>query len=119
MRAVSPQAGPAVDISADFTCSGVQPGCCCSSSAAAPATCGVAMLVPSKTANVEPVELAAASRRGSAPPGAETSGFSWWSKSVGPADEKLVIDAAAAGLDLLGSLAALTRIVVRPPCAAR
>ena len=36
----------AVVISADFTCAGVQFGWRSSSSAAAPATCGVAMLVP-------------------------------------------------------------------------
>src|SRR5712692_9657574 len=51
---VSEKAGPAVDISADLTCFGVQLGCRCRSSAAEPAMCGVAMLVPSNTANGEP-----------------------------------------------------------------
>ena len=36
----------AVVISADLTCAGVQLGCSCRSSAAEPATCGAAMLVP-------------------------------------------------------------------------
>ena len=90
VRAVSPQAGPAVDISADLTCHGVQPGCCCSSSAAAPATCGVAIDVPAKTENVEPV-VAGGVEESTSSPGAETSGFSMCPKSVGPADEKLVI----------------------------
>ena len=38
--------GAPVVISADLTCAGVQPGCRCSSTAAAPATCGADMLVP-------------------------------------------------------------------------
>ena len=46
VRAVSPHAGPAVPISADLTFHADQPGCSCSSSAAAPATCGVAIDVP-------------------------------------------------------------------------
>ena len=80
-----------------LTCRGVQPGCRWSSSAAAPATCGAAMLVPSKTANGAPANSGSVEER-ICPPGADTSGLSWWPNGVGPADEKLVIDAAAAGL---------------------
>ena len=54
VRSVLPQAGPAVDISADLICCADHVGCRWTSSAAAPATCGVAMLVPSNTANGEP-----------------------------------------------------------------
>jgi hypothetical protein len=54
VRAVFPQAGPAVEISADLTSAGDHVGWCCTNSAAAPVTCGVAMLVPSKTANGPP-----------------------------------------------------------------
>ena len=54
VRSVLPHAGPAVDISADLTCCVDHVGCRWTSSAAAPATCGAAMLVPSKTANGEP-----------------------------------------------------------------
>ncbi len=78
VRAVSPHAGPAEDISADLTCRGFQPGCCWSSSAAAPATCGVAMLVPSKTANGSPIDFVTVEER-IWPPGAARSGFSRWS----------------------------------------
>ena len=90
---VSEKAGPAVDISADLTCFVVQLGCRCRSSAAEPAMCGVAMLVPSKTANGEPANSGSVEDRTCAP-GAEMSGFSRWPKSVGPAEEKLVITPA-------------------------
>ncbi len=89
VRAVSPQAGPAVDISADFTCRGVHPGCSCRSSAAEPDTCGVAMLVPSKTANGEPANSGSVDES-TWPPGAARSGLRSCAKAVGPADEKLV-----------------------------
>src|SRR5207244_650165 len=90
VRAVSPHAGPAVDIRADLTCGVVHVGWCCTSSAAAPATCGVAIDVPAKTENVEPVVNGGVDDRTSRP-GAEMSGFKNQPKSVGPADEKLVI----------------------------
>ena len=86
---VSAHAGPAVETSADFTCCADHPGCRWTSSAAAPATCGVAMLVPSKTANCEPANSGSVEER-ICPPGAATSGLSRCPKSVGPADEKLV-----------------------------
>src|SRR5580765_2206923 len=54
VRSVLPQAGPAVDINADLTCRAHHVGGRWTSSAAAPATCGVAMLLPSNTANGEP-----------------------------------------------------------------
>ena len=52
--------------------------------------CGVAMLVPSKTRNGEPANSGSVEESTCAP-GAEMSGFSRWAKSVGPADEKLVM----------------------------
>src|SRR5262249_40560032 len=55
VRAVPPQAARAVAISADLICHGAQFGCRSTSTAAAPAMCGVAIEVPAKTANVEPV----------------------------------------------------------------
>ena len=118
MRAVSPQAGCAEVISADLTCSGDQPGCCCSSSAAAPETCGAAMLVPSKTANGAPANSGSVEER-ICPPGAATSGFSWWSKLVGPPEEKLVMIPLRPVWISFGSLTALERKVVRPPWPAR
>ena len=114
MRAVSPHAGCAEVISADFTCSGDQPGCCCSSSAAAPETCGAAMLVPSKTANGAPANSGSVEER-ICPPGAATSGFSLWSKLVGPPEEKLVMIPLRPVWISFGSLTALERKVVRPP----
>jgi hypothetical protein len=90
VRLVSENAGAAVDISADLTCFGVQPGCRCRSNATEPAMCGVAMLVPSKTANGEPANSDSVEERICAP-GADTSGLSLCSNGVGPAEEKLVI----------------------------
>src|SRR5204862_7814016 len=87
--AVLPHAAPAVDISADLISAGVQSGWRAISSAAAPATCGVAMLVPSKTANGSPTDSGSVAER-ICPPGAARSGFSSCPTSVGPADEKLV-----------------------------
>ena len=118
VREVSPQAGCAEVISADFTCCGVQAGCCCSSSAAAPATCGAAMLVPSKTANGAPANSGSVDER-IWPPGAATSGFSRWSKFVGPAEEKLVMTPLRPVWISCGSLVEVARKLVRPPCAAR
>ena len=115
MRAVLPQAGPAVDISADLTSHGDQPGCCWSSSAAAPATCGVAIEVPAKTENVSPV-VAGGVEESTSRPGAEMSGFSMCPKSVGPADEKLVITPAR--LVWISWMPLVTRIVAWPPFAA-
>ena len=112
MRAVSSQAGPAVETSADLTWTGVQPGWSCSSSAAAPATCGVAIDVPSKTAKREESVPGSVEER-IWPPGAARSGFRSWPKAVGPPDEKLVITP----LRPVSSSSGLrpTRTVVRPP----
>ena len=88
VRAVSAHAGAAVETSADLTCCGDQFGWRWSRSAAAPATCGAAMLVPSKTANGPPALGSVAERI--CPPGAPTSGFSRWPNAVRPAEEKLV-----------------------------
>ena len=114
VRAVSPHAGPAVDISADFTCHEVQAGCCCRSSAAAPATCGVAIDVPAKTENVDPV-VSGGVDESTSRPGAERSGFRRCPKSVGPADEKLV----TTPLRFVGSsrTSVDTRIFTWPPLA--
>src|SRR6478735_12333470 len=86
-RLVSENAWPAVDISADLTCFGVQPGCRCRSNAAAPAMCGVAMLVPSKTANDEPPVNSGSVDERTCAPGAEMSGLSMCANGVGPAEE--------------------------------
>ena len=91
VRALFPQAAPAVDISADFICRTDQSGCRWVRSATAPVTCGADMLVPSKLAKGEPpVNWRRVADRIS-PPGAATSGFSWWPKALGPPAEKLVI----------------------------
>ena len=88
VRAVSDHAVPAVETSADLTARGCQPGCRSSSSAAAPATCGAAMLVPSNTANGPPKAGIVDERI--APPGAPRSGLRTCPKAVGPPEEKLV-----------------------------
>ena len=111
-----PHAGPAVDISTDLISAGVQSGWRAISSAAAPATCGVAMLVPSKTANGSPTDSGRVAER-IWPPGAARSGFSSWPKSVGPADEKLVIMPLRPVLSSLNER--LKRTVERPPLASR
>ncbi len=43
---VSPAVGVAAAVRVAFSCSPLSSGCCCASSAAAPATCGVAIDVP-------------------------------------------------------------------------
>ena len=68
--------------SADFTWATVQPGWRCTSSAAAPATCGEAMLVPEEA--VQPL----GTEERTSTPGAETSGFSRSEIAVGPTEEK-------------------------------
>src|SRR5205823_10940904 len=106
----------AVETSADFTCCADQPGCRCTSRAAAPTTCGVAMLVPSKTANGEPANSGSVDER-ICPPGAATSGLSRCPKSVGPADEKLVTIPLRPVLSSLNELA--KRMGARPPLESR
>ena len=69
--------------SADFTCSGVHSGCSSSSSAAAPATCGVAMLVPERRSKAP----SGAAERTSTP-GAARSGLRASPSGVGPPAEK-------------------------------
>ena len=74
------------------------------------------MLVPSRTENVELVAPGGVDERIWLP-GAATSGFSSWPKSVGPADEKLVtIPLRPFTISLM---LRPTRIVVRPPTEAR
>src|SRR5919109_3356073 len=83
VRAVSPQAGCAVEASADLISCGVQSGWSWMSSAADPATCGVAIDVPSKTAKRDGSVFASVDER-TDPPGAETSGLSKWPNGVRP-----------------------------------
>ena len=62
--------GAPVRTSADLTCAGVHVGCRCSSTAAAPATCGDDMLVPLSSTKPPPGAAEATSS-----PGAVTSGL--------------------------------------------
>src|SRR5215208_3964673 len=71
-------------MSADLTCATVQVGCACLSSAAAPATCGEAMLVPLNSA-----KPFCGTEERTLTPGAVTSGLSSSEYGVGPIDEKL------------------------------
>ena len=89
VRAVFPHAGPAVVMSADLICCGVQVGWSSTSSATDPVTCGADMLVPSKTANWDGSRAFVTEERMS-PPGADMSGLSWCPNAVGPAEEKNV-----------------------------
>ena len=83
--------GSPVDSSADLICSTVQVGCRCLSTAAAPATCGVAMLVPLQLCSDH--WLRGSDERRSTP-GAVTSGFSSSEIGVGPPEEKSAISSA-------------------------
>ena len=85
VRAASMYAGSPVCISADLTCATVHVGCRCLRSAAAPATCGEAMLVP---LNAAQVPSRAGTDETTLTPGAVTSGLSWSEYGVGPIDEK-------------------------------
>ena len=73
--------------------------CSCRSSAAAPATCGVAIDVPSKTAKRDASVFGSVDER-IWPPGAETSGLRSWPNAVGPGRREARDHAAAAGLEL-------------------
>ena len=46
LKALPATTGAAVDVSAALTRAGLQPACCCSTSAADPATCGEAIELP-------------------------------------------------------------------------
>ncbi len=89
MSAESANAGPAVDISADLTCCGVQLGWRWRRSAAAPATCGAEKLVPAEIANGSPAFSGRVEEMMFAP-GAVTSGLRLWPNGVRPPAEKLV-----------------------------
>src|SRR5712691_4024644 len=84
----SPATGFPVRTRADLTCATVQVGCRWSSSAAAPATCGAAMLVPFLDSH-EPSR--AGTDESTFTPGAVTSGFRASETGVGPAEEKYAI----------------------------
>ena len=75
--------GLPVCTSADLICAGVHVGCRSFSSAAAPATCGEAMLVPSQLAQ----SWSDGTDERIATPGAETSGFIPSEIVVGPPEE--------------------------------
>ena len=86
-----PRPAPAVDISADLTCARRPAGMPLQRAArprrrraASPSTCR------RRPRSVEPVVCGGVEERTSSP-GAEMSGLRMWPKSVGPADEKLVI----------------------------
>src|SRR5438876_7654538 len=74
VSAVSAYAARAVDISADLSCPGLQFGCRWTRSAAAPAMCGDAKLVPSRYANCAPANSTSVDDMICAP-GAEMSGL--------------------------------------------
>src|SRR5581483_1726385 len=78
--------GSAVDSSADLICSTVHVGWRCMRTAAAPATCGDAMLVPLHDAQ----SVFGIDER-TFTPGAVTSGFISSETGVGPLDEKSAI----------------------------
>lgn len=82
----------AVTVRAALTCSGVQSGWRCRSSAAAPATCGAAMLVPEESPHPpgrdDRIDV----------PGATTSGLRRSEIGVGPAAEKLAIAGVGVGV---------------------
>ena len=80
--------GLPVRTSADLTCAGVQSGWRWSRRAAAPATCGVAMLVPLNEAHVP---SAGGTEEVMSTPGADTSGFIPSEIGVGPLLEKEAI----------------------------
>ena len=114
VRAVSPHAASAVETKAERIIRGVHHGCDWSSSAAAPVTCGADMLVPSKTANGEPLPADSGGvEERICPPGAATSGLSACPKFVGAADEKLVTTPLRPVTTSAGARSA--RTIVRPP----
>ncbi len=96
--ASSTNAGLAVAISAPLTSAGVQSGCACRSSAAAPATTGVDIDVPSYTAQSPATSFVESGIDERMPtPGAARSGFRRWSNGVGPADENVATTPGTAG----------------------
>ena len=95
--------GSPVSSSADFTCATVHVGWRSLSSAAAPATCGDAMLVPLSRPNVPSLF---GSDDSTDTPGAVTSGFICSDTGVGPPEEKPAIvlcESAAATVMALGA----------------
>src|SRR5204862_5196996 len=80
--------GSPVRTSADFSCATVQSGWRSFRSAAPPATCGVAILVP---LSVSQVPYLGGTDERMPTPGPVTSGLSWCVIGVGPPDEKYAI----------------------------
>ena len=115
VSAESANAGPAVDISADFICFAFHSGCRWSRSAAAPATCGAEKLVPAMTAYGSPANSGSVEEMISAP-GAVTSGFSACPKGVRPPAEKLV--GTPAQLVGTSSTSRVNRTCAAPPAPA-
>ena len=91
-------AGSPVRTSADLSCATVHDGCRSRRSAAPPATCGEAMLVPLRSAH-RPRGCAERTLT----PGAATSGLNWSETGVGPAEEK---SATTSGGELRGLVTA-------------
>jgi hypothetical protein len=85
-RLVSANDGPAVDMSADFSCFGVHDGWRWSSRAAAPETCGAEKLVPSETAKLSPAYSGSVDEM-TWEPGAITSGLRACPNGVSPPAE--------------------------------
>ena len=113
------QAGPAVDMSADFICCGVHEGWRCVSRAATPATWGAEKLVPSSTANWSPANSGSVDDRTCAP-GAVTSGFSACPKGVRPDDVKLVgTPAQVVGTSVMSRVNRTVTDPLEPAAAAR
>ena len=81
----SPPSQPDPKVRAAFTCTGSRAGSACNRSAAAPVTCGVAKLVPSKGASDAPTLVSSSSW---STDGARRSGFSSPS-AAGPREESL------------------------------
>src|SRR5437867_756980 len=89
-------------MSADLICATVQFWCSCFRSAAEPATCGDAMLVPLNSA-----KPFFGTDETTATPGAVTSGFSCSEYGVGPIDEKPAMMSAATCLPVVDAAAVI------------
>ena len=91
VRAVSAYAGPAVETSADLTCSERPAAVELQQERGRARDVRRRHRRAVEDREARRVDVVGGSRRGSGRPGAETSGFRSWPNAVGPADEKLVI----------------------------
>ena len=94
--------GSPVDTSADLICSTVQVGCRSLSTAAPPATCGLAILVP-----LSSVHWSFGKDESTSTPGAVTSGFNWSERGVGPVDENGAIASAGPSVPMVDAATAI------------